>query len=52
MALRRDIHQNLARDGILLGDPCLGMQLMQSEAGTYLLGGFVGASRPEEESQG
>jgi len=52
MALRRDIQRSLARDGILLGDPDAPMQLTRVEAGTHVLGRFVGVSRPEEEGQG
>jgi len=52
MALRRDIQRSLARDGLLLGDPDAPMQLTRIEAGAYVLGRFVGVSRPEEEGQG
>ncbi|HME73729.1 MAG TPA: DUF3363 domain-containing protein [Myxococcota bacterium] len=52
MALRRDVQRSLARDGMVLGDPNAEMRLTRIEAGTRLLGRFVGVSRPDEESQG
>jgi len=52
MALRRDVQKSLARDGMILSDPNAEMRLTRIEAGTRLLGRFVGVSRPDEESQG
>jgi hypothetical protein len=52
MALRRDVQKSLARDGMVLSDPKAEMRLTRIEAGTRLLGRFVGVSRPDEESQG
>ena len=52
MALRRDVQKSLARDGIVLGDPDAEMRFTRIEAGTDVLGRFVGVTRPEEESEG